>query len=61
MFGEFVKVTLPVALVGLLMIAMVPDLFKLIPIIFIGGTIWSSFQVAQGFAEGDVRRENEDW
>jgi hypothetical protein len=61
MFDAFVKVSAPMVFACLLMLILVPDLFKLIPIAIGIGVVWSTFNVAKGFALGDVRREREDW
>lgn len=61
MFEQFIKTAVPVGFVGLLLLSVAPGLAKLIPMFFIGGTIWATFQVAKGFATADVRRETENW
>jgi len=45
----------------LFLLILAPGLFKLIPIIIGASVVWSNFNVAKGFATGDVRREREDW
>jgi len=61
MFGEFAKVSIPMVLACLFMLLIVPGLYMLIPLAIGVGVVWSLFNVAKGFALGDLRRESEDW